>query len=307
MSISLVQMRNIARLQALQNGSDVSLYTPSNLDTAILGSFDDFIDNTKFTKRTDVITLATGTAALPTCPTNFTSGRLLSAYMTSVNVQSWNGIYGQWSPLFAVGQPAWGPLPFTAFDAELTVVSIEQYINARQGYPQTQQPACIAFDTFNTGFVYPTPDQDYTLTFRWYEPMTPFAAGTQGAWVSGTQYYVGDIVSVSTHGWYCNTPVANAVSPAAPTWTDLGVMTVTDPNSITCPTNLPDNVARDILIKGTPAFFMFNKPEMLQAAQAQFEAMKLKYIRLGSLGVTAGVRGQARSAGYGDWACGGAG
>ena len=294
-------MRQIARLQALAAGSDTSLYTPANLDTAILGAMDDFGDYTKFMKRIDTITLATGTAVLPSLPTNFTAGRLLSAYMTSVNVQAWNGIYGVWCPLFGVGEPTWGPGLWGNLSAELEQVGIEQYINARQGQPATMQPGCIAFDTYNTGAVYPTPDQDYTLTLRWYEPFTPFQAGTQGAWVNGTQYYVGDIVSVGgTEGWYCNIP-NNATSPAAPNWTDLGAMTVTDPNTITAPASMPDNVLREILIKGAPAFFMFNKPELRAAALQEFEYMKQKYIRLGSLGVVAGVRGQARSSGYGDY------
>ena len=381
------QARKIARTQPLINGSDTSLFPDFNVDIAATQAINSFSNETKYTKRVDAVTLAPGTSTLPAMPAGFTSGRLLKAYMTSANVQSWAGGWGSWISYTSPGGPFWDPVGGGwGMNAELEVVDIGRYYNALRAWPVVQQPGWITFNTQNTGFIYPqtpssyqatanmsgtyptmdlatvtinnpgtniysapttmvsdgfggtaniaftlsagvitaitpsgsngqfkqapnvsgaplltaNPMVQYTLAIEWWEPMTAFQPGTQGAWSSSNAYYVNDVVSVSTELWQCNTPQAvGGASPSAPNWTDLGAGTITAPTAITAPATLPDDVLQEILSIGTPCYLQFNNPAFLAQARADFADLKARYSRMASHGVKGFSRIPARPVTYG--------
>ncbi len=287
-------MRNIVRRNSIRSGVDSSMFTDTDIDVAIQSAADEMNDHTMFCERVDTITLTAGTAELQSLPTNFMASRLLDAYLTSSNVVTFPPIYGAWLPYTTRGGPnamIWGGgWPYEQ-SAELTVTDPATIINLRQGAPASYQPYMMAFTNYFTGMVYPTPNYDFSLLLRWYEPFTQFVPGTQGTWSATKTYYPGDTASTGTTIFEYSGGIAGSAgnNPTNATyWTVAGTGVSTAPSTISAPTTFTDNILRPVLIDGAACYLLNTDPDRkyAQTSRANFD----RYIaRMGSRG-NIGVR-----------------
>ena len=294
--MNLNQMRQLAWNLGVRNGTDYLMFTPYVIDISITAAINDFCDRTKFTKRTDPITLTANTMTLPAFPTGFVPGRLLDAIMTSSNVQTFPPCFGPWMSYQTVGAPVVDPTYGYAvqnLNAELTQCDYATVVNLRQSVAQQGQPGLIAFDTASTGVVYPQPTENYTLTLTWFEPMTVFTPGTQGTWSATKTYYPNDAVTGSSAATFiCTAPPTapqniNFYPEGNPLYWTAATLTVVDPSTITAPSTLPDNILSAIIAYGVSKYA---EPPGNPDKQKQFDQLVLDYKYLGSDGTNSVTR-----------------
>lgn len=138
------------------NKGETSIYGEVAQDHAIMAIGEDVITFSDCTLRTDSVTLTSGSDALPALPTNFLPNRLRRAYLTGSNVVI----------SAADDTPALQPVDYM------------QILKMRIMEAEEGQPTEIGFDSLTGGYVYPKPDENYTLKLQWLEPFTTWTAGT---------------------------------------------------------------------------------------------------------------------------------
>jgi len=141
--------------QYARNAGDSSMYSDADIDRAIATVGNRFVRETRCLKTTDSLALTTSSSALPSLPTGFRAERSIRAWVLLAGV-------------------AKGTLQFP-LHSDLVEAQIRR---ARTGLPMF-----IAFDSWTTGEVYPTPDQDYTVKLQWQQFFTTLApdGSTDGA------------------------------------------------------------------------------------------------------------------------------
>jgi hypothetical protein len=144
--MNLTEARAFVR-QFARNAGDSGMYPDSEIDRAIQTVCDDFIDYVRCTRTTTALALTAGSSSLPALPSLFRPERLLRAWI-----------------------PAKGVLDKLGH-GDLLKLQIDE---GNTGLPQF-----VAFDSFSTGEVYPTPEAGsaYSLKIQWYEPLTVWTPG----------------------------------------------------------------------------------------------------------------------------------
>jgi hypothetical protein len=153
MAYAIADLRNIARLSA-RNAMDSTMYTNASIDYALQIAADQWQRVTKTPRALGTLTLTSGSAVLPTMPTNWTPDRTMQATLIS--------------PTGAVLNP------------ELDCVSHGEVLRKQfeRGSATAQgQPEMLGFSTLTSGIVYPVPDAAYLIYLWWWQPFTTWTAG----------------------------------------------------------------------------------------------------------------------------------
>ncbi len=232
------------------------MFPAQQVDLAFSSRCDELIRRAWLLLSINTITATANDNTIPTMPANFRPDRLKQAYLTGSNVIVNTGSMEGYSPYYSIGAPL---IPWDRYQtANLRLAPYIEVLNKTLAYQNsgggsiTGQPTDIAFDQISgSGLFFPTPDQNYSCTIRWNQLFTTWSFGTQGAWSSAIQYYVGDVVSNGGHTYQAILPSLNVAVGTASTWTDLGVSTITAPASVTF--NLPDDYLLPVIQKGVRA------------------------------------------------------
>lgn len=153
--MNLKDARDFVR-QFSRDAEDDVLYSPADIDRAIQYAGDHFCRATKCVRTTTTSPLTSGDPTVPLstpiATANFKAERLIDAYI--------------------IGQPVDSSVP--------TALEVTDYpdLNGRQSSTATTgTPYLLAFKDAATAFVYPTPDQAYTLTLSYWLPFTRWTPG----------------------------------------------------------------------------------------------------------------------------------
>jgi hypothetical protein len=310
--------RNLTRLFA-RNAGDQTFYPAIMVDVAIQAAADELISRASLLPRTDSLSITVGQAAFPVALANFRPDRLRDAFLSGDNVQvnfgapRWNSWqYVEGGPAGAQSAPD---------SATLDVVDFASILDHQIANGAQSQPVAIAFRDWNTSTAtaatYPIPDQTYTLNLRWSDFLTQWNAGSPlvlstigGGAVTGVEVTDGLINDGLTK--YLSAPAiviqggggtgATATSTidgngalASITVTAGGTGYTTTPDvlvngvvSTDLTLNLPDDLFRNVLLYGAPAFLQHNDPEHAYATESgqKFEAyIQSKIGSAGGLGV----------------------
>lgn len=149
--MNLASARDFVR-QFARNAGDSSIHPDANIDRAIQLACDEFLRRTRLLRTVSTLSLSLGSAALPALPTGFRPERLIRAY-----------IAGQ---------------------GELDVTDHATLAARRLAYNETGLPEIVAFTSWTSGEVYPTPGSAYTLSLLWHEPMVTWTPGAAGSSVT---------------------------------------------------------------------------------------------------------------------------
>ena len=173
-SYTLTDLRTTLKAIA-RNAKDSTEYGPMALDIAIRTACNTFISATRFTKKLDTLALTAGTYTIDVSTiTHFRPDMLLIAYLTGTNVKASSGGSYEIGRYYTEGAYSFGP---GDYDPNLFRFDFQELNRLRIAMNLSQQPRAVAFDTWTTGMVYPTPDQSYTLNLLWSPPFTSWAYG----------------------------------------------------------------------------------------------------------------------------------
>lgn len=163
----LQEAQNYVRQFARNAGE--SVYSADQIDRAIQAAGDEFVRRSRVIREVDPITLTANTSALPTLPTGFRPDRLIDAYLSGTNVQIDTNVYaiGTFGGPYAQGAVTGASESDERRRISLRLVPYQQVLSQQIVLPQTQQPTLMGFQTWATGQVWPTPDQNYTLNLLW--------------------------------------------------------------------------------------------------------------------------------------------
>lgn len=270
MSINLRSARRIVRLYA-RNAQDSTMYSDEQIDIALQTAADELILKAGILPRMDTFTAATNVYLLPSMPANFRPDRLRRAYLTGSNVQVSAPVpldphyadYSRGAYLGGMGQPN---------TCDLTLASVQNILDwlYSSGGASKGQPQSMAFDQRTaTGYLYPIPDQNYTVNLWWNDLFATWPAGSQGTYSSAVTYNNGDVVEVSGTLYQSiqGSNLNHAPASNAAFWQSLGSGTGTDPAAFTF--NVVDDYLRGVCQFGAPAKMQWNEPENGYAASAQ--------------------------------------
>lgn len=139
---------------------------------------------------------------------------------------------------------------YTANDVAdgVEIVGMDQISESRRG-SCTGTPNMLAFSDLATAQVFPTPKADGALSVCWSPPLVSFVPGTQGAYSSGANYYLGDVVSTGGSYYSCVQSNTNNAPASSPTyWALAGTGTPTAPSAVIL--NIPDHLIDGVLFWG---------------------------------------------------------
>ncbi len=185
-SLTLTDARTIVRYFA-HNARSTAMYPDALIDFAIQATCDLVVREAYLLLHIATIPLTSGNMSLPSPPTNFRPDRSARAYLVGANVVvdfGWGGYAGDagaWPEYTVIGQvdpdPAYG-VEYNPRRSELLITEFTALLDLSLGVVRSGQPTKMAFNTQTaSGIVYPTPDQNYTLTLAWQNQFTQWTAG----------------------------------------------------------------------------------------------------------------------------------
>jgi hypothetical protein len=131
-----------------RNAGDTSMYDDSDYDRALILAMQDFNRRTRFLQTTSDVVITAGAVAMGTLPTGFRSALTLRLWC-----------------------PAKGRLRLIDYPSLL----YKAVNDTGTGYPRY-----VAFKSWSTGEVWPTPDANYVLKLLWLSPITLWTPGAPG-------------------------------------------------------------------------------------------------------------------------------
>lgn len=159
--------------QFARNAGDSSTYSDEQIDRAIQLAADRWIETTKVTRKISTLTLSAGTYTLPTLPANFSSEKLLKAWVIRADLQH---------------------------EVELALVDMADMETQRKRNNLQGNPRYLAFSAMTAGEVYPTPSLNFSLYLLWVDLFTIWTPGDAGAGVLTTNIPDDQLRAICTFG-----------------------------------------------------------------------------------------------------------
>lgn len=141
MSMTLTAARAMVREYA-RNAGDSTMYSDTKIDHAIQAAGSEFCRETGFLRTMTTLALTAASNVLPTLPTDFRPENIREAFTTADDVD------------------------------------VVNYSEIAEADADSGPPTQVAFSSDSAGIVYPTPTVDTSLYIWYYQPFTPFTAGT---------------------------------------------------------------------------------------------------------------------------------
>ncbi len=155
---TILDLQNMLSVSA-RNAKSSGSYSYYQKDLALFQAMELWRRLTKQTRRLDTVALTIANSAVPSLPTGFSPEFDLSVYLT------------------LSGKTITPDLRIVPYQELLTAQADNWSPSTNTNPPTSGQPYLMAFQTPSTAFLYPTPDQSYTLNFWWWADVATWTLG----------------------------------------------------------------------------------------------------------------------------------